>query len=84
MMFLLIRLMVVLLCLLLGMVDQILNTSEVSRITNVPIATLRWWRHQGMGPRSFKLGPRKVMYKLSDVNDWLESQYAAAGPDIPA
>ena len=37
-----------------------------------------------MGPRSFKLGPRKVMYKLSDVNDWLESQYAAAGPDIPA
>ena len=32
MMFLLIRLMVVFLCLLLGMVDQILNTSEVSRI----------------------------------------------------
>jgi hypothetical protein len=60
-MFVLIRLMVVFLCLLLGMVDRILTTSEVSRLTSVPIPTLRWWRHQGMGPRSFKLGPRKVM-----------------------
>jgi prophage regulatory protein len=84
----LIRLMVVFLCLLLGiagvsggsasgMADQILNTSEVSRITNVPIATLRWWRHQGMGPRSFRLGPRKVMYRESDVLAWLDQQYNA-------
>jgi predicted DNA-binding transcriptional regulator AlpA len=73
MMSLFIRLLVVFLCLLLGMVDQILNTSEVSRITNVPVATLRWWRHQGMGPRSFKLGPRKVMYRESDVQTWLGS-----------
>jgi predicted DNA-binding transcriptional regulator AlpA len=69
--------MFVFLCLLLGMVDRILNTSEVSRITNVPIATLRWWRHQGMGPRSFRLGPRKVMYRESDVQAWLDQQYNA-------
>jgi prophage regulatory protein len=59
------------------MVDPILNTNEVSRLTSVPIATLRWWRHQGMGPRSFKLGPRKVIYKESDVIAWLDQQYAA-------
>ena len=76
-MFVLIRLMVVFLCLLLGMVDRILTTSEVSRLTSVPIPTLRWWRHQGMGPRSFKLGPRKVMYKESDVQAWLDEQYNA-------
>ena len=59
------------------MVDRILNTTEVSTLTRVPIATLRWWRHQGIGPRSFKLGPRKVMYKESDVLAWLEHQYDA-------
>jgi predicted DNA-binding transcriptional regulator AlpA len=59
------------------MVDRILNTNEVSQMTRVPIATLRWWRHQGEGPRSFRLGPRKVMYKESDVIAWLEKHYAA-------
>lgn len=59
------------------MVDRILNTNEVSQLTRVPIATLRWWRHQGEGPRSFKLGPRKVMYKEADVIAWLENHYAA-------
>jgi predicted DNA-binding transcriptional regulator AlpA len=59
------------------MVDRILNTTEVSALTRVPIATLRWWRHQGLGPRSFKLGPRKVMYKEADVLAWLEQQYDA-------
>lgn len=60
----------------LGMIDRILNTAEVSEKTRVPVATLRWWRHQGgIGPKSFKLGPRKVMYKESDVDAWLEQQY---------
>jgi predicted DNA-binding transcriptional regulator AlpA len=36
-----------------------------------------------MGPRSFKLGPRKVMYKESDVIAWLDQQYAAE-PDPAA
>jgi predicted DNA-binding transcriptional regulator AlpA len=69
--------MAVLTCLLLGMVDHILDTDEVSRLLSVPIPTLRWWRHQGMGPKSFKLGPRKVMYKESDVLAWIEEQYEA-------
>jgi predicted DNA-binding transcriptional regulator AlpA len=60
--------------------DKILNVNEVSHITRVPIPTLRWWRHQGTGPKSFKLGPRKVMYKESDVLAWLDEQYNA-GPD---
>jgi predicted DNA-binding transcriptional regulator AlpA len=65
------------------MVDRILNTNEVSRLTSVPLATLRWWRHQGTGPRSFRLGPRKVMYKESDVIAWLDEQYNAAQDTPP-
>jgi predicted DNA-binding transcriptional regulator AlpA len=58
------------------MVEKILNTFEVSEITRVPPTTLRWWRHQGIGPRSLRLGPRKVMYRESDVLAWIEDQYS--------
>jgi predicted DNA-binding transcriptional regulator AlpA len=58
-------------------VERILNTTEVSQLTRVPVATLRWWRHQGTGPHSFKLGPRKVMYRESDVLAWIDEQYNA-------
>ncbi len=47
-------------------IDLSLNGTEVSEMTAIPFATLRW-RHQGTGQRSFKLGPRKVMHKESDV-----------------
>lgn len=57
--------------------DPILNTAEASAITGVPAGTLRFWRYQGRGPRSFKLGGRKVGYKRSDVTAWLDQQYDA-------
>ena len=55
---------------------DILTTDEVAAYIRTPTATLRWWRHQGIGPHAFKLGGRKVMYRKSDVLDWLERQYA--------
>ena len=57
--------------------NEILFTADVSRETGIPEATLRYWRFQGIGPRSFKLGPRKVAYKRSDVEQWVEDQYNA-------
>jgi excisionase family DNA binding protein len=57
--------------------DQLLTTAEAAEILNTPVATLRWWRHQGKGPKAFRLGPRKVMYKKSDLHRWLDAQYAA-------
>ncbi len=56
---------------------QILTTAQTAELTGVPEATLRWWRHTGTGPRSFKLGVKKVAYKREDVLAWLEAQYAA-------
>lgn len=57
------------------MVDELLDTKQVSELTTVPVATLRWWRHAGVGPKSFKLGARKVAYKKSDVVGWVNDQY---------
>lgn len=59
--------------------EQILTTAETSDLISVPVATLRYWRHVGAGPRSFRLGGRKVAYKKSDVLAWLDAQYNAEG-----
>ena len=56
--------------------SEILLMEEVSELTRLPLATLRFYRHRGEGgPHSFRLGNR-VVYKRSDVLDWMESRYA--------
>jgi excisionase family DNA binding protein len=57
--------------------DQLLTTAEAAEFLNTPAATLRWWRHQGVGPKAFRLGARKVMYKASDLHRWIDEQYNA-------
>lgn len=59
----------------------ILTMAEVGELTRTPMATLRYWRHQGTGPASFRLG-RRVVYDESDVLAWLDRQ-RAAGRDEP-
>lgn len=59
--------------------DKFLTTAETSEMLNVPIATLRWWRHIGTGPKAFKLGARKVMYKQTDLQAWIEQRYQETG-----
>jgi predicted DNA-binding transcriptional regulator AlpA len=56
--------------------DEILLLEEVAKMTRLPPATLRFYRHRGEGgPRSFKIGNR-VCYRRSDVEAWLEICYA--------
>lgn len=59
--------------------ERLLRIEQVTDVTGVPEATLRWKRHMGEGPRSFKLAGR-VVYKESDVEAWVEAQYAAGKP----
>lgn len=59
----------------------LLTTKEVGERFNVSEQTLRWWRHKGVGPRSFTLGPGtrgKVMYREEDVEAYLAERLAAA------
>ena len=44
-----------------------LTTEEVAELLRAPVETVRWWRHVGKGPKSFKLG-RRVLYALEDVD----------------
>jgi excisionase family DNA binding protein len=60
------------------MANEILLIEEVAELTRLPLATLRFYRHAGKGPKSFKLGNR-VAFKRADVEAWIESQYQAEG-----
>lgn len=59
--------------------DQLLNISEAAGLLRVPVATLRWWRHLGTGPHSFRVG-RGVRYWHHDVLNWLHQQSGDDGP----
>ena len=53
--------------------DDLLSMAEVADLVRVPVATLRYWRHLGTGPHSFRIG-RSVRYWRSEVHRWLEDQ----------
>lgn len=53
---------------------KILTLQEVAERTRVPLATLRYYRATGDGPRLWKLAGRVVAYD-DDVEAWLNEQY---------
>ncbi len=57
---------------------QLLRTTEVSDQTGIPVATLRWWRHRGEGPPSFKLGKKNVVYPADALAVWISRQQAVS------
>jgi len=52
---------------------DLLTISEAAELLRAPVATLRYWRHLGTGPRSFRLG-RRVLYRRDDLQAWVEEQ----------
>ena len=53
--------------------DDLLTIAEVADLLRVPVATLRYWRHLGTGPHSFRIG-RSVRYWRTEVIRWIEAQ----------
>lgn len=53
---------------------DLMTTAEVADHLHTPEATLRYWRHRNEGPRSFRLGGKRVMYRRQDVDAWLMEQ----------
>jgi DNA-binding transcriptional MerR regulator len=51
--------------------DGLLTTADVAQVFRATESTVRYWRQQGVGPRSFKAG-RRVLYDSADVREYLE------------
>jgi excisionase family DNA binding protein len=52
---------------------ELLTIAEAAELLRAPVATLRYWRHLGTGPRSFRLG-RRVLYRHEDLRAWIADQ----------
>jgi predicted DNA-binding transcriptional regulator AlpA len=63
--------------------DRYLTTEEIAAQYRTVPATVRYWRHVGKGPQSFKVG-RRVLYRESDVDAWADEQRTAASRDAVA
>ena len=56
---------------------ELFTITEAAELLRAPVATLRYWRHLGTGPRSFRLG-RRVLYRTDDLHAWIAEQHAQA------
>jgi predicted DNA-binding transcriptional regulator AlpA len=57
-------------------VERNLTGAEVAAMFRTSPETVRYWRHIGKGPRSFKVG-RRVLYRESDVMAWADAALTA-------
>ena len=58
---------------------QLLTITEAAQVLRAPVATLRYWRHLGTGPTSFRLG-RRVLYRHDDLHAWIDSRRDQGSP----
>ena len=52
---------------------RFLTTEEVAELFRTRPETVRYWRHIGTGPQSFKVG-RRVLYAREDVDLFIAQQ----------
>jgi excisionase family DNA binding protein len=55
-----------------------LTTAELASLLRTSPETVRYWRHIGSGPKSFKIG-RRVLYAAEDVDAYIAEARAASG-----
>ena len=59
---------------------QALNNERIAAdYLDVPVATMRWWRHAGGGPVYVKMG-NKVRYRLEDLDGFIKSSLRPGNP----
>lgn len=54
-------------------VDPLMTTSEVAEYTNTSVSHLGQMRHRGQGPKWIKFSTKKVLYRKSEIDSWLEA-----------
>lgn len=52
---------------------EFLTTDEFAQIVRNTPEGVRYWRHIGKGPKSFRVG-RRVLYAREAVEQWLQEQ----------
>lgn len=53
---------------------DLLTAAELAQRLGSTEGALAQWRYKGLGPKFIKPSPRKVLYRWSDVEAWLDAQ----------
>lgn len=55
---------------------ELLTTTEVSEFLRIPVGTLKYWRRRAIrsGPRFIRAHARRILYRLSDLEDFLDAR----------
>ena len=62
----------------------IFGDAALAKLLNVHVSTPPNWRKAGTGPRFIRCGLRRIAYRVSDIEAWLDARTnmpAAPGPD---
>jgi predicted DNA-binding transcriptional regulator AlpA len=51
-----------------------LTLDELAERYQVPVATVRYWRNRGTGPKAVKIG-RYLRFRIEDVLTWEREQF---------
>lgn len=58
--------------------SDLLYIEEAAEVAKKSVATMRWLRATGQGPRSGKLG-RRVVYRRNDIEAWIATAFESEG-----
>ena len=61
--------------------DSILCLKEILALTSASRVTLWRWEHKGLFPARRQIGPRRVGWLQSEVDEWLASRPKANGDE---
>ncbi len=53
---------------------EILTTGQAAAHLALGRSTLEKWRCAGTGPKFLRLGMRRVVYHIADLNEWIASR----------
>ncbi|AEJ94140.1 hypothetical protein THIBAULT_68 [Mycobacterium phage Thibault] len=54
-----------------------MTLEDFAREAQVPLATVRYWKQVGYGPRYARIG-RRVMVQREEAREWLKKQFQEA------
>lgn len=52
--------------------DEFLVTEDIATLMHTSPSTVRYWEMTGRGPKSFKIGRRRL-YARADVEAWIQA-----------
>ena len=56
-----------------------LTSTDAAAAIGIDPGTFRNWRSQGRGPAYVRIGGNKVVYRVADLEAWLDAAQAAGG-----